>query len=354
MTGLPEYQGEILSAISLESLELLAQLKNRVYSVSQLETYGKCPFQFFANRILRLNTVKDLEEEFSALDKGSVIHDILFEFYTEHRENKFPLLSICSEQEFAQAHQRLLAIAERKLNDIDIPDTFWDLEKELLVGDQHTGRGLLRQYLDFERARSSTFLPSYFEVGFGNELGSQTRIDKTLSSEEPIVAENVMLHGKVDRIEISDDAFAIIDYKTGSNIPKLDDIREGISLQLPIYLYTIEKLLAEKLSKELQPGAGMYYLLRNKIDLKTGVGSLDFKDDLGIKAKTGFLTSDADLRSLINESIKYVNKYVDEISLGRFPLTTHDKIDKVCMYCDYKTTCRIQTVRRVQQAKPEG
>ncbi len=352
--GLPEYQGEIFDAVSKEAQDQLAHLKNRVYSVSQLESYGKCPFQFFAGKILRLNTVEDLEEEFSALDKGSVVHEILFEFYTERRENNLPPLRGCTEKEFVRAHQRLLAIAERILNAIEIPDAFWELEKELLLGDTHTRRGLLRHFLEFECSRSTTFLPQFFEVGFGNDLGAQTRIDSQLASAEPITAGSVKLRGKVDRVEVSDDAFTIVDYKTGSVIPKLDDIREGISLQLPIYLYTIEKLLAEKLGRDVQPAAGLYYQLRNTIDMKTGVGSLRFKDDLGLKLKSGFLPSDSDLRNMIEDSIAYVNGYVERISHGNFPLTTHDRIDKVCTYCDYKSICRIQSVRRVQSANREA
>ena len=125
-------------------------------------------------------------------------------------------------------------------------------------------------------------------------------------------------------------------------------------MQLQIYLYTIEKLLSEKNGKELQPAAGLYYQIRNKIDLKTGVGSSRYKDELGIKSKSGFLPSDEELRRLIDDSVERVNTYVNDITEGKFPLTSHDKIDKVCTYCDYKTICRIQNVRRVGKAQEDS
>ncbi len=354
MGDLPEYQGGIFSAVSHDAKEQLQLLRHRVYSVSQLETYGKCPFQFFARRLLRLNAMQDLEEEFSPLEKGSVVHEALFEFYTLRREKNLPPLINCSEEEFAEAHRLLLEIAERKLSEIDIPDAFWDLEKELILGDKNSGKGLLREFLDHERRRKTSYHAEYFEVGFGSELGEQTRIDKRFSSEEPVAAGAVLLRGKVDRVEIGDESFAIIDYKTGGNIAKIEDVREGVSLQLPIYLYTIEKLLAEKKGKELQPAAGLYYQIRNKIDLKTGVGSSRYKDELGIKSKSGFLPSDEELRRLIDDSVERVNTYVNDITEGKFPLTSHDKIDKVCTYCDYKTICRIQNVRRVGKAQEDS
>ncbi len=353
--NLPEYEGFILSKISDEANEKLRQLKHRVYSVSQLETYGKCPYQFFAQRLLRLNVVEELEEEFSTIEKGSVLHETLFEFYTERRENKLPSLIGCSEKEFEHAVQQLLGIAERKLAEIDIPDAFWDLEKELLLGNRESGKGMLREFLEFERNRLTNLQPKYFEVGFGSDLGSQTRTDTLLSSLEPILAGKVQLRGKVDRVEIGEEAFAIIDYKTGSSVARIDDIHSGISLQLPIYLYTIEKLLAEKHGDELQPAGGLYYQLRNPIALKVGAGSATYKDELGAsRSRTNLLPSNDELQKLIDESIQRVNSYVDDIAQGKFPLTTHDKIDKVCTYCDYKTICRIQTVRRVVEAKPEA
>jgi ATP-dependent helicase/nuclease subunit B len=348
---LDEYSGVIFDAVSDEARAQLEQLRHRVYSVSQLERYGKCPFQFFSNRLLRLNALDDFEEEFSALEKGLVLHDILFEFYTERREKNLPRLINCSEKDFSVAYQRLLAIAERRLNEIDIPDAFWDLEKELIMGDKDSGRGVLYEFLDFERNRSTTFTPAFFEVGFGAMLGAQTRLDESLSREDPIVAGAVQLRGKVDRIEIGEDAFSILDYKSGKQLPSLEDMRRGISLQLPIYLYTMEKLLAEKLERELNPAGALYYQIRDPAALKPGIGSERYKRDLDVKSK--LLGSDQDLRTLIDDSIARINTYVDEIAAGRFPLTSHDNVDKICKYCDYKTICRIQTVRRVEKGKDD-
>ncbi len=351
---LPEYEGIIANAISPEAREKLAQLKHRVYSVSQLETYGKCPFQFLAQRLLRLNVVEEFDEEFSPLEKGSVLHEALFEFYTERREKSLPSLIGCSDGEFSEAYRRLLEITERKLAEIDIPDAFWDLEKELILGDRSTGRGILWEFMNHERNRSTSFRPAYFEVGFGSKLGAQTRIDLSFSSEDPIVAGSVMLRGKVDRVEMSERAFSIIDYKTGKNLPKLEDIRAGISLQLPVYLYSIERLMEEKLARECVPAGGVYYQLRSPIGLKIGVGSTAYKDRLGIAGRAGYLPTDHDFRTLIDESVAMVNTFVDDMSQGKFPLTSLNKVDKVCKYCDYKTICRIQTIRRVDKPKADS
>ncbi|MBX2990865.1 MAG: exodeoxyribonuclease V subunit gamma [Bacteroidetes bacterium] len=353
--NLPEFEGMILNDISEEAKESLMQLKHRVYSVSQLESYGKCPYQFFVRRILRLNSVEDVEEEFSPLDKGSVLHDILFEFYVERRDQKLPSLVGCSDTEFSDAHKMLLAIAERKLDEIDIPDAFWELEKELILGNKSTGgEGTLREFLEHERKRNSPLQPGFFEVGFGPQPGSRNRIDTQLFSDEPVVAGNIQLSGKVDRVEIGDEAFVIVDYKSGNVQARLDDVRSGISLQLPIYLYTIEQMLAAQFRREITPAGGLYYKLRSPVELKVGVGSGEHKTELEVaRSNANLLPSDAELKELIAQAINLVNSFVDEMTQGKFPLTSHDKIDKVCTYCDYKTICRIQTIQRVAQPDPE-
>lgn len=351
---LPEYEGCLADALSAEAKQHLETLRHRVYSVSQLETYGKCPYQFFAQRLLRLNVVEDVDEEFSPLDKGSVLHDILFEFYTERRERKLPPLVGCSDSEFDEALMQLLGIAGRKLAELDIPDAFWELEKELILGDKQRGEGLLAEFLDFERNRSTSLRPVYFEVGFGSQLGAQTRIDRSFSSAEPILAGNVQLRGKVDRVETNDRIFTVVDYKTGKDVPKLEDIRAGISLQLPIYLYTIEQLLIRTGQDRLMPAGGVYYQVRTPAAMRVGVGSEEHKGEFGLqRSNPNLVGTDEELLGIIAESVHRVNVYVDEMARGKFPLTTADKIDAVCTYCDYRTVCRIQTVRRVERPSVE-
>lgn len=345
--SLPEYEGEIGGAISVQTQEILEQLRQRVYSVSQLETYGKCPFQFFAKRLLRLTVVEDLEEELSPLDRGSILHDILFEFYTERRDARQPLLRDCTDSEFAAAHRRLLEIADAKLSAIDLPDVFWDLEKEMILGDARTGKGLLQEFLDNERSYRGTFRPAYFEVGFGSQLGEQSRIDATFSSEEPVLAGRVQLRGKVDRVELDGSLFSIVDYKTGKVQPRMEDFRTGINLQLPVYLYTIERMLEARGMNGVQPAAGLYYQLRPSMALKVGVGDSACKDAIGVRSNTNLLSYE-ELRRLIDDAVALVNTFVDRIAAGSFPLTAPENIGTVCTYCEFKTTCRIQTVRHVE------
>ncbi len=348
---LPHYEGLLHSAASDETRLFLQQLKQQVYSISQLESYAECPYRFFAQRILGLSPLEELEEELSPLERGSLLHEIMFEFYTERREQKLPPIAACTDEEFDVALRRLVEIARRKLEEIDIPDAFWELDKELLLGAKDAESGLLHEFLAFERRRTTSLIPRYFEVGFGAKLSEYTRVDPTFSTEEPIAAGNVLLRGKIDRVEMDDETFTVIDYKSGIRIPKLEDIRKGMSLQLPLYLYTIERLL----HGSRVPAGGAYYLLRRPVSLKSGLVRKDAQDAFGVSARGGNVVPDENgLRELIDDAIGHVNRYVEAMAEGKFPLTAAENIDQVCTYCDFKKICRIQTVHHLTSPTEES
>ena len=167
----PDHEGMIFAALSTNARSALAQMKLRTYSVSQLETYARCPFRFFAERILHLNVVRDLEEGFTPLERGNLLHEALFEFHTRRRDGGLPSLPRCSDAEFAAAIEDLTRIIEEKMARFDIDDPFWEVDRQMILGWRGGRRGLVREYLEFERQRKLEVEPRFFEVAFGDELG---------------------------------------------------------------------------------------------------------------------------------------------------------------------------------------
>ena len=349
--NLPEYEGIIFSTLPIEARSYIEKQRDEVFSVRQLESYAKCPFQFFADRLLRISPLTEVEEELSPLERGSILHEVLFEFFTERREQNLPPITGCSDQQFAEAYRRLVELTRRTLESYDIPGAFWELEKEMILGDTAAERGLLYSFLQYERNRPSTLQPRYFEVGFGSQLGEHTRTDAQLSQQDPICAGNVLLRGKIDRVDMDDQAFAVLDYKTGRGVAKLKDIRRGISLQLPLYLYTIQHLLRDTHT----PVAGAYMVLKRPVSIEIGIGSRQAVEAFGLARKNSSLVeSNDELQQIINATITRVNEYVEGIAAGRFPLTNSELIDDVCPPCTFKTLCRIQTIRTVVPSTSEG
>jgi len=299
-------------------------------------------FQFFSNRVLRLNIMKEVEEEITPLERGGVLHEILFEFYVSRRQRKLPPIQNLEDHQYSEAMQEILEIANRKLDELNIPDLFWNIEKEAITGSPNR-KGVLREFLDLERQSTLDVVPRYFEVAFGSRTGSRKQIDPDLTSEQPINAGNVRLRGKIDRIDIGENIFRVVDYKTGSKINGRKEIELGISLQLPMYLFAVEQILAEKKHAHKYGAAGVYYLLHPPVQEKLGIGNNEYKDKaFTVKRTSSQIVGDnKELSEIIQKAVRFVNEYVDNIAHGNFPVSP--KVPGVvCRYCNYQTICRIR------------
>ena len=131
-----------------------------------------------------------------------------------------------------------------------------------------SGRYLLDQVLLYEldiqgRASAHGVVPAYFEVAFGSMRSSARdpgSTDKALElTRSTFVGEETMkISGQIDRVDVSSDNTLIAyDYKLSTGSSK-EDIKSGRSLQLPIYLEALEKLI---LPDHTVAGGG-YYVIR--------------------------------------------------------------------------------------------
>ena len=344
---LPQYEGQLAPGLlSPSSRGALTNRREGVYSISQLESYGRCPFQFFSNRVLRLNLIEEEEDEgLTNREKGDLLHAILFEFYDRCRDK--PPISECTDTEFEAAAQVLRQIAQKHLEVYERAGLFWEIDVERLIGG-HGKRGILPTFLDEERERKLDVHPCYFEVGFG-PVGAPGQTDPILSSDEPITVGEASMAGKIDRIELGDGIFTVGDYKTGSLQPKIGDILEGRSLQLPIYIFIVERLLNEHHPDGMEGVGGVYYVLREDGKAELGIGDREYNGKaFKAGARSGQLLPNPErgvesMRALIDFGVECANQYVHSIANGEFPLTPHDK-GIVCRFCPLKRICRVGAI----------
>ena len=353
---LPQYEGELSpELLSATGWKMLNNFRNHTYSVAKLETYGQCPFQYFSKCVLLPPKSGVHEDEYgpTSLGKGIKLHEILAAFYIQRRDK--PPIAQCSDAEFEAAVQEITQIAQKFLSVYDADNLFWEIEMETIIGGK-SKRGILPRFLDQEREREFAVEPRHFEVRFGHGSASNLE-DRILSSSEPVRVGDVSLSGRVDRVDIGDGIFTIGDYKTGVNVPKIGAIREGRSLQLPIYLVVVQQLLNNLTLEDFQAVGGIYYILREDGKANLGIGDSEY-NGIAFKAASNNLqllpkssnsqrcqaSPDSDceeetIQSVIERSVLYVSEYVSSISNGQFPLTPHDP-KEVCRYCDFKRICR--------------
>ena len=337
------YTGKILSGLETDNVSAMNELSRRLnslaskqYSISQLETYAKCPFKFFVERVLGIEKIEEPTEDIEAIEMGRLLHSILYEFYSIIRDKKIKLAG-CDEPTFNEAEKLIFKIAEEQIQTTAFKSPLTFYEKEKILGlNSNRKQSILYQFLEVEQKCEDEFLPLFFEVSFGKLRESES--DQLLSDKTPISIDRVKLRGKIDRVEVNAklDSFNVVDYKLNGAKPSFDELKNGISLQLPVYLFAAAELLSKKFERKYSPNEMFIYSLKYAVD--------EFgKDKVNLGRK-----KDEEIRSveqLIAKTIEHIKHYVQEISNGKFGLSPHDDREKiVCRYCQFRMVCRIDEV----------
>jgi ATP-dependent helicase/nuclease subunit B len=317
-------------------IENLKSFSAKQYSISQLELYAKCPFKFFVERVLGVKKIEEPTEDIEAVEMGRILHSVLYKFYTAIRD-KGIIASGCDEKTFEEMKKIIFEIADKELKKTAFksPLTFYEKEKIFGIGG-NSEESILNRFLENERGEESSFKPEYFEVSFGRLKDEDS--DKILSSKDPVEIDGIKLRGKIDRVEISekDTAFNIVDYKLSGSKPTMNDLKNGLSLQLPVYLYAAALLLKKKYNKNFSPNDMVIYSLKYSME-EFGRNVVSISRDKEIKSVT----------QLIDKAIEHVKNYIEQISKGKFGLSPHENREQiVCRYCQFKPVCRVQELAR--------
>ena len=336
------YNGSIGTNISAKAKLKLETFRENIYSTSQLETYARCPFKYFAERVLKLEPPQMPTEDFEALEMGSLLHKILYEFYNRLTRKKI-ILAGCSEKDFQKAKKLLFDIARQNISQANFKSFFSFYEQEKILGINGSEQNsILYQFLIQERNSDAGFVPMFFETAFGMlEKGDESE----KNSELKVKAGSTTVRGKIDRIDINekDGVFNIIDYKLGGKKPKTEELLQGLSLQIPLYMFAAIELIKSQLNMDMKPQHGYIYSLK--------FSEKEFGKQIVSLLRTANKKSDEEQINSNIEMIKIcvdaIDKYSSLISEGKFNLSTlEDRENKVCRYCNFRSICRIQEVDR--------
>lgn len=340
-----EGNGYIYNKLSGEDRTELENRKHDVYSITQLETYAKCPFKFFIERVLNLNEIEEPKEDIEAFEMGSLIHDILYEFYKAAAEKKMGIIGR-SEADALKALELLFEIAEQKISGSGFHSPFSFYEKERILGlNGNRQESILYKFYLEERERNPEFEPSHFEIAFGRATEDNAAIRN-------FTIDGINIRGKIDRIDVDPDnlKYKVADYKLNGKKPNESELLRGISLQLPLYMQAARELLEEKTGNEFEPAAAEIYSLKPGKDF----GSKPVRparaqsyDDVNDEKKQKLI----DYNNMLIENCKEkISVFVDSISHGVFNVTGHqDREELVCKYCNHLSLCRVDETESVKK-----
>ncbi|MFO8030188.1 MAG: PD-(D/E)XK nuclease family protein [Cyclonatronaceae bacterium] len=245
-------------------------------SISRLDTFARSPQEFFFKYVLRLEPLHEYQDDAESNIKGSLLHQILEEFYSGTPQEGPPVWPP-SDPEGAKKRmelirRRLIEVYRHQLGNPESPFpgllkknlervTQWFLERET--------EGREDFLVELDDARPATFYP---ESGYSME--HQWSFEKELGGIP------VLFRGKIDRIDVTSEGkrALIYDYKSGSSGTRsYESIRKGEGFQLPVYaMYMRESGAAEFLT-------GYYKLPINgkkkDVNCQFSLGSAELIDD---------------------------------------------------------------------------
>jgi ATP-dependent helicase/DNAse subunit B len=320
-----------------------------VHSASGLSVYGNCAYRFFGQRVLKLEPRGEAALDLQAIDAGKLLHDILRRFLERHRRQNLNSLD-------REALRKELAL---------IADTVFDehervvppLNKQIWKIDREIRKILLDQVLMYELgiqedAAAHGVVPAYFEIAFG---GSRSEARDPHSKEEPLELsratfvgdETLKISGQIDRVDVArDNTLIAYDYKLSQGSTR-EDIKSGRSLQIPIYLEALEKLIL--------PGApiagGGYYIIRGGNERRNkGLHRAGMVHYSGINRKTHAVMDDDEFDRIRADVIKKIWDFLDHMRAGHFEVAPAEK-EKTCRFCDFAAVCRYDKYRIEKKRK---
>ena len=296
-----------------EIVEKIRQKAVKGFSPSSLQSYINCSLQFYFNYIAGLKEEDEIEETIQSKTLGDVVHNSLNLFYEKFRGREVDIASL------DPGGVRIDEIIGQSFS-----EKFREGETEeglnLLIS--KLARAYFRNYLRFEEKSLKEDPSLSIKV---------VRLEDTLSHFLEVNTgkgnETVKVGGQVDRVDIRNKRYQVIDYKTGyvepkdlkANEPELifEDPKYKYPFQLMVYAWAISKM--ENIKPE-NIDAGIFSLRKPS----NGIMQLNL---------AGGLTDDS--AEKFEEGLK---KLIEEIFDTSAPFTQAEDPDR-CKWCPYKEIC---------------
>lgn len=292
------------------------RLSERPYSLSALQRFAVCPYQFLLSTVYRLEPWDEPEPivRMDPLTRGSLYHKAQAEFLRAMKAaGQLPI----TREGLPRAIETLATVLERVATEYaealaPAIDRVWHDE----VGDLHRDLGIWVRKL----ADVGPWRPTYFEFSFG--LNDEGRDPESLK--EPVrIDRGFLLRGSVDLIEHRPDldVLRVTDHKTGKNRSTPDLIVGGGStLQPVLYSVAVERGLGKKVV------AGRLYY-------STTVG--------------GFAEREIEINEYTRGQGLQVLAVIDRaVEAGFLPAAP---AEGACAWCDFRSVCGPREEERVRR-----
>lgn len=358
--------------LSEETLDLVYK-KEITSSVSRLEQFKRCPFNYYLQYVLKLKENK--EYVMTSMDTGSLMHEVLEKIskYIVSKNITWQLIAI---------DEKTNNVIEEKISEI-IDEIFEENFLMYLKSARYVvfKNKLKKSMVKIVNAIADSFNHSEFKP-LGYEIAFE---DGALFAPIKVELENktMYLRGKIDRIDSlslnGDTYIRIVDYKSSNKNIKLSDVKDGINLQLMTYMWAMLKN-KDKINKtgNVIPVALSYFTISNKIlnipSYEEDENKISEKIRSALKLR-GIYLKDIDVLKKLDNNLEDTKKSYLEVSKytmskpektlpedifiaecnniqnilkdigksiikGNVKICPNNKIKGVCDYCKFHSICR--------------
>lgn len=353
------------------------QLATQVYtkrnllrgSITRFEQFYSCPFKHFAHYALNLQDRKEFS--FAAPDLGILLHAVMRKFGDYLAAQNRPWSSVTTDECKSVCQKIITQLAPKLQNQILLSSNRY---KHLLERINKLAVDSLLRLIEF--SKHSSFKPKAFEQKFGlNSVMPPLLLDDEYGHK-------IEITGQIDRIDITDNYYLVIDYKSGKAFINLLEVYYGLRLQLMTYLLVAKNAAMSIYDMENAIPAGILYCflkmpyltskqklsdeeIRKKVEKEMRMPGWVLADvDIirKIDDSSHFITVNFNKDNTIAKSSKRYLKTMEEFELlmqyieltlkdaGKRILQGETRIypykiedNTACQYCPYLAVCRFDT-----------
>jgi CRISPR/Cas system-associated exonuclease Cas4 (RecB family) len=298
-----------------------ARLTTRSYSLSALQKFTACPYQFVLSAFYRLEPLAQPEplQRMDPLTRGSIFHDIQARFFRAlQSRGDLPVTAANVEAARTVLEQTIDEVTAREHDELaPAVERVWADEVASIRRD-------LVAWLQYLARDGDEWEPSRFEFAFGRVPGVR---DATSISEDVVLEGGFRLRGAIDLIEThrQTKVLRVTDHKTGRKPDRIEKtiVGGGSVLQPVVYAMVVEKALNAPVSH-----GRLFYC--------TSAGSF-FEHPIPLNQLT---------RSAAMDVLRIIDRAIESGFLAAAP------DEDACDRCDFVAVCGREVGRRVAR-KPQ-
>ncbi|MCM1178918.1 MAG: PD-(D/E)XK nuclease family protein [Clostridium sp.] len=343
--------------------------EHMIHSVSRLEAYAGCAYQFFLRYGLKLQKREEYSVESNNI--GTILHAVMEKFFTWLKDSHIDPETLPKEERDARVEEFTKEAAKE--------------ENETIFDSSFRRRHQLEVFIRIAK-RSIENLCRHLSVGNMNPAFFEEKFspDQKLSYIDMALSEGVRMEmsGIVDRVDLKETEDAVyvkvIDYKSGAKDIDYLKMYEGRQLQLTVYMNVMLELLQRQYPEKKIIPTGMYYYhihdpiieAGNEEQLEKGrieenrLAGLVNEDEISrelMDGLTGLVTpvrykKDGSLDSrnaslVTEEELMAISRFVrgkmidigNDIVAGRISMDPEKgELSSPCNLCDYQSICRFE------------